>query len=484
MLGQIRAAGVRIWFYLTNEQLKFDSATDKFMVSAVAFAAELEREKASQRSRDALLGKAEHGFNTGGRVYGYDNVSVYAQATGGQQVRSHTEYRVDPAEAEVVRSIFHMYADGHGMKAVARTLNGDPAYGELSTQYFAGRIPSAPRKGTGSWAPSSIREMLYRERYLGKVPGEHRKVLRAGSRSRERQDNYLLADRPDLRIVDQELWERVQTRLRGRRQAYLAATHGECHGRPETGRTSRYLLSGLMRCACCGGSMVTTSVALGSGKTRRREPHYLCGYRHNRGSTVCANSRRVRIDEVDQRLLGAIERTILTPDAIDYVVNKVVERIQVARTGAPDRAQEMYAELQRLRRELDRFVALIASGNAPQRVLEEIAARERRAKELETVLAQLKVAQSTKLDVASIRALALARATDLRSTLYSDVGRVRRALQQILVGPIAFNLDDSGYRLEAQPRVGALFSDGAPITRIRLASPRGGGSSLSYLAEP
>ena len=40
--------------------------------------------------------------------------------------------------------------------------------------------------------------------------------------------------------------------------------------------------------------MVTTSIALGSGKTRRREPHYLCSYRHNRGSTVCANSRRVR----------------------------------------------------------------------------------------------------------------------------------------------------------------------------------------------
>ena len=114
----------------------------------------------------------------------------------------------------------------------------------------------------------------------------------------------------------------------------------------------------------------------------------------------------------------------------------------------------------------------MANGNAPQRVLEEIAARERRAKELETVLAGLKVAQSTKLDVTSIRALALTRATDLRSTLYSDVGRARQALQRLLVGPVAFNLDDSGYRLEAQTRVGALFSEGASITRIRLASPR------------
>src|SRR5258708_38300146 len=68
VLAQIRTAGVRVWFYLTDDELKFDSATDKFMVSALSFAAELEREKASQRSRDALLRKAERGFNTGGGV--------------------------------------------------------------------------------------------------------------------------------------------------------------------------------------------------------------------------------------------------------------------------------------------------------------------------------------------------------------------------------------------------------------------------------
>ena len=72
MLEQIRAAGVRIWCYLTNEEFKLEAAIDKFMVSAVAFAAELEREKASQCSRHALLRKAERGFNTGGRVYGYE----------------------------------------------------------------------------------------------------------------------------------------------------------------------------------------------------------------------------------------------------------------------------------------------------------------------------------------------------------------------------------------------------------------------------
>ena len=97
VLAQIRTAGVRVWFYLTDDELKFDSATDKFMVSALSFAAELEREKASQRSRDALLRKAERGFNTGGVVYGYDNVPMYATGANGLQVKSHTEYRINPA---------------------------------------------------------------------------------------------------------------------------------------------------------------------------------------------------------------------------------------------------------------------------------------------------------------------------------------------------------------------------------------------------
>jgi len=58
VLAKIHGAGARIFFYLTDEELRYESALDKFMAGAVSFAAELEREKASQRSRDALSRKA------------------------------------------------------------------------------------------------------------------------------------------------------------------------------------------------------------------------------------------------------------------------------------------------------------------------------------------------------------------------------------------------------------------------------------------
>src|SRR6516225_4924127 len=75
-LKQIVTAGVRVFFYLENRERTLDSPTDKIMLSPTAFADELEREKARQRTSDAMVRKARAGHVTGGRVFGYDNVEI------------------------------------------------------------------------------------------------------------------------------------------------------------------------------------------------------------------------------------------------------------------------------------------------------------------------------------------------------------------------------------------------------------------------
>src|SRR4030095_17020510 len=72
-LKQLVTAGVRVFFYLEDRERTLDSPPDKIMLSLTAFADELEREKARQRTYDAMRRKAEHGHVTGGRVFGYDN---------------------------------------------------------------------------------------------------------------------------------------------------------------------------------------------------------------------------------------------------------------------------------------------------------------------------------------------------------------------------------------------------------------------------
>ena len=67
-LKQLVQAGVRVFFYLEDRERTLDSPTDKIMLSLTAFADELEREKARQRTYDAMLRKARAGHVTGGRV--------------------------------------------------------------------------------------------------------------------------------------------------------------------------------------------------------------------------------------------------------------------------------------------------------------------------------------------------------------------------------------------------------------------------------
>src|SRR5580765_6829557 len=76
-LNQLVTAGVHVWLYLEDRECTLDSPTAKLLMSVAAFADEMERDKARQRTADAMLRKALAGHVTGGRTFGYDNVDVH-----------------------------------------------------------------------------------------------------------------------------------------------------------------------------------------------------------------------------------------------------------------------------------------------------------------------------------------------------------------------------------------------------------------------
>jgi len=102
-----------------------------------------------------------------------------------------------------------MYAGGISLKGVAKALNGEQV------------SPPRPRAGKkyATWCPSGIREMLRRELYAGrviwnqsrfvKVPGTNRRVRRERP-----QSEWRIVERPELRIIPVDLWEKVQERVK------------------------------------------------------------------------------------------------------------------------------------------------------------------------------------------------------------------------------------------------------------------------------
>jgi DNA invertase Pin-like site-specific DNA recombinase len=469
-LAQIEAAGIRVFFYLTGEELKFSTAVDRFLVNAVSFAAELEREKASQRSRDALARKANHGFNTGGVVYGYDNVQVYSNGDG--QRKSHTDYRINEQQADVLRRIFRMYAAGHGHVTVAKTLNGDPRYAGLSKRYFNGARPPSPRKGTGSWAPSSVRAMLHNDRYTGIVPfGEFQKTYRQGTKKRLRRaaNDILRTPRPDLRIIPDELWRGVQSRLEATRKTYIRDTKGKLWGRPGNGVESHYLLTGFGECGCCRRNITKLGGRVGSPGKRSVRHYYGCSYHANRGRTICDNGYLAPMEEADALVIGRM-REVLTPDAVDFTIDAAVNMLANQRRDNADAPERLAAEQRKLRKELDRFVRLIGEGKAPERVLDEIKRRETRIAEIDHELQDFAIEEPSEFELRRLRTTFRERLGRYDELLRADVPVARQALRKLLAGRIEFLPDraQGAYHLRW-----ALVTRALVDGNIGVASPRG-----------
>ena len=159
ILKQIVKAGVRVFFYLEDRERVLDTALDKAWFFLSNFAAEVEREKARQRTYDAMQRNARAGYVTGGKRFGYDNVEVFGAAgVDGKPRRSHVARQVNKTEASVVRRIFELCAEGKGYTGIAKLLNESGA--------------PCPRPNPGrprGWAPSSVREALFCRLYRGEI---------------------------------------------------------------------------------------------------------------------------------------------------------------------------------------------------------------------------------------------------------------------------------------------------------------------------
>src|SRR2546426_9381942 len=107
-LKKITDVGVRVFFYLEDRERTLDNAMDKVMLSLTNFASEMEREKARQRTYDAMLRKAKALHVTGGKVYGYDNVEVL----GTDGTRQSVTRRANPKQAATIGRIVEQAASG------------------------------------------------------------------------------------------------------------------------------------------------------------------------------------------------------------------------------------------------------------------------------------------------------------------------------------------------------------------------------------
>jgi site-specific DNA recombinase len=467
-LKRILDAGVRVFFYLEDRERTLDTAMDKVMLSLVNFAGEMERERASQRTHDALLRRARAGQVANGVVFGYRNVPV----VDGER-RLYSTRVIEPAEASVVRRIFERSAGGWGYQRIAKALNDDGA-----------PAPSPRRPGrAATWSPTTVRDALFRETYRGRVVWNQRHhVIRNGVRKAVKRpaSEWLAVDVPELRIVDDALWTAAHERLAASRAVYLEQNGGRAwtpgtarQGATPNGIESPYLLTGFLSCGACGGPLF----AHRHGGKNRRFFSYLCTRYHTRGRVACKNGFEANMLHADRAVLDAVERDVLCVEILETTLWKALDvlRPQDADAAAGELAR-LRDELGRLDAEVVRLAGAIAAGGDLPALLDALQDRERRRAHLRAQLAGVereRASQSRHGDVAGILDALRGKLTDWQGMLHAEVGPARQALRALLAGRLVFTPEErDGERLYTFEGPGTASPILAGVLPTALASRR------------
>jgi site-specific DNA recombinase len=449
-LKQIITAGVRVIYYLEDRERVLETPTDKLLLSVTAFTDEMEREKARQRTHDALVRKARAGYVAGGSVYGYDTVVVTVpDAVTGKPKRLHVEREINEAEAAVIREIFEKAASGWGTRRIAHDLN-------------ARAVPAPPPRRAGrprAWAPSTIYAMLTRPLYRGEMTWNRtrkRNSWGVKQQTGRAEADWVQLEIPALRIVAEPLWQAVRQRFRDTRASYLRATDGRLWGRPANGIESKYLLTGLAQCGLCGGSLIVHSRA----SAGRRTHAYLCSYHHLRGNTVCPGGLVLPVELTNEAVLAAVESEVLHPEVVRRAMSRAIAELNAPTDTVVPRRTALQAELGVLEQELSRLAAAVAQGGDLKPLLEGIQARERRRGTLQTELAGLEGLQPvTTSDLQQIQQDVEARLADWQGLLRRHVAQSRQILKKLLVGRIVFRRRDDGvYEFSGQASLGRIIA--------------------------
>ncbi|MDH6234986.1 hypothetical protein M2281_005608, partial [Mesorhizobium soli] len=132
------------------------------------------------------------------------------------------------------------------------------------------------------------------------------------------QAAWIVTDVPELRIVDDQLWQTVKARQseiadkRIKLSAALQAHHRR--NRLNDARRPKSLLSGLVVCGCCGGPYALRSVDR-------------CACSSHTSNGGCANRRTIARIELEQRVPAGLKDRLMAPEAAAHAYAEATNRL-------------------------------------------------------------------------------------------------------------------------------------------------------------
>ena len=322
-LEYLRDAGIRI--IAIGDNIDYPTNDDWMRIQIYFFMNEMPVTDTSKKVKNVIKRRQEDGHWICSVPYGYYFTNTKMMT-----------FAVDPAAADVVRTIFRLYIEGWGYKRIANWLTEQkyptPRKTEIARIEARGEI--SKRKAKDSWSIATVQGILDNDFYIGTLrQGKYARKKINGADIRKDADEHLIFEKNHEAIIDDRTFALTRELRRHRtRSSYRGI------------RKNDNVYSGFLVCGDCGSPMFAMSRS-------DLRPAYVCGAYHRRGRNACS-SHHIRVDVLDEIVKSYI-RQLRDESAgmIEYLQKSIQEEEEVLDDSADviesleDRLAGLQAEL-------------------------------------------------------------------------------------------------------------------------------------------
>ena len=310
----LKALGIETTFLTSNMTVLGQS---EFVLTIFGALAQEESANTSKRVKFGKRMNAEKG-RVPNLVYGYDKT-----------IGDYFNLTINQGEAQIVRQIYEWYLnEGYGAAKIANMLNEKG----LKT------------KRNCSWSQTSVCRILTNELYTGKIINGKQEVtdFLTGTRAEKDESEWLVTDRPDLRIIEPEQYEKAQEILHGRHAAFQINRERQ---------SNKYLFSTLIKCKECGWSFRRTVRTYKNTYIR-----WVCSGHNGKGADRCPNAIAVDEEELIQELEKYFEGLLKDKKKMISRVVKEFTKIYKAKDDNENTEKDLNARLSKLKRTRQKYM--------------------------------------------------------------------------------------------------------------------------------
>lgn len=322
----------------------------------------------------------------------------------GYDVDSDGKYYINEREAAIVRKIYQLYAAGESYDTILAELKGEKG-----------------KKGA-PFGKNSLHSILTNERYTGLYTWNKRKVkLMRKWAGGGLNPNVVRIDGAVPQIIDQNLWERVNTRMKNNKRNAQNKAKRE------------YLLTGIIECSQCGSTYVGhCSTHKRKDGTKVESRYYVCGGKYR---THTCNAANIPAAEIEPFVTAQIKAYLRQVD-FEEEARKIAE---IVNSASADLGKER-KELAEVTGKINNGLKAVMTGLDIPELRDEIDRLRNRKAELEDIIKTREAKEGAPVDPAAISEVLRTAVEKMEAGDVKSI--VRQLVQKIYADP------DGSYTVE------------------------------------